>query len=147
MELIGELEDVRRSQSESDNDQITSLSSKLQALQSERDDALTKHLALEKTATELKSMLENKNEEVDARGKDLEQVYKDLEDKESMWAQEREQLQAQIEELREEMQIEADRLRQEREEVEVRAREEVEQMGVQLGEVELKLTQITEQIV
>ena len=52
-ELIGELEDVRRSQSESENEQIKSLSSKLTAMEAQKEEAISKTSLMEKTSTEL----------------------------------------------------------------------------------------------
>lgn len=60
------MEDTRRSQSESENDQIKTLTSKLAALQAEREDAITKTSALERTSTELQSILQSKEKEMDA---------------------------------------------------------------------------------
>jgi chromosome segregation ATPase len=71
-ELIAELEDTRRSQSESENEQIKSLSSKLTAIEAQRDEAVTKTSALERTSNEMQSIIKAKEQEMEAQGKDLE---------------------------------------------------------------------------
>jgi chromosome segregation ATPase len=121
-ELLNELEDNRRSQSESENEQIKSLSSKLTALEAQREEAMTKSSALERTQNELQTVLKSKEQEMDAQGRDLEQAYQDMSEREREWGEEKEKLHKIIEDMREEVVNESDRIRAENEEVEQRAR-------------------------
>jgi hypothetical protein len=83
---------------------------------------MTKTSALERTQNELQTVLKSKEQEMDAQGRDLEQAYQDMSEREREWGEEKEKLHKIIEDMREEVVNESDRIRAENEEVEQRAR-------------------------
>jgi hypothetical protein len=80
---------------------------------------------MERTATELQEILQSKEKEMDAQGRDLEQAYLEIADKEHEWQEERDRMVRQIEEMREEVISETERMRAEKDEVEARAHQQV----------------------
>ena len=91
-ELLDEIEDQRRSNSESENDQLRNMTQRI--------------AQAEQKATQVKEELKTKNteleakiKEVDAQGRDLEQLYTQIEEKEQAWAAEKEEFEVQITEL------------------------------------------------
>jgi aspartate/tyrosine/aromatic aminotransferase len=94
----------------------------LTVLEAQREEAITKTTAMERTSTELQTILKSKEHEMDAQGRDLEQAYLEMSEKEREWAEEREKLLKTIEDMREEVVNETDRIRVEKEEIEQNAR-------------------------
>ena len=80
---------------------------------------------MERTATELQEILQSKEKEMDAQGRDLEQAYLEIADKEREWQEERDRMARQIEEMREEVISESERMRGEKDEIEARAHQQV----------------------
>ena len=80
---------------------------------------------MERTSTELQEILHSKEKEMDAQGRDLEQAYLEIADKEREWLEERDRMLRQIEEMREEVISETERMLAEKDEVEARAYQQV----------------------
>jgi len=53
---------------------------------------VTKTSAMERTATELQEIIQSKEKEMDAQGRDLEQAYLEIADKEREWQEERDRM-------------------------------------------------------
>ena len=62
---------------------------------------------------------------MDAQGRDLEQAYLEIADKEREWQEERDRMAGQIEEMRDEVISETERMRAEKDEVKARAHQQV----------------------
>lgn len=83
----------------------------LMALEVERDEALTKKAELELTSNDLKLIITDKAKEVDAQGQDLEQLYKEMDERQAEYEENTLNLQSDIkqsaddnEQLRQELQ-------------------------------------------